>query len=141
MVADRSLFARCYADDGSGITTGKISSGALLKRAYALAPGRQAPSRKIREMAMKAASIVVAGLAVATLLIAAATADPAVNSSFPDANGPWVGCSVSAGFKLSGTCRNYNHYKTYIECKEGSLKKLGWRDFETWWYCSSLGLK
>jgi hypothetical protein len=90
---------------------------------------------------MKAASILVAGLAVATLSIAPATAAQPANAaptSFPSATAPWVGCSWAAG-TFSPTCRNVGNFKTYSECKEASAK-VGGRDNENAWYCTSLAL-
>jgi hypothetical protein len=92
---------------------------------------------------MKAASILVAGLAVATLLIAPATAGPPANAvvtSFPSANGPWVGCSLSAGWNFSSTCRNTGNFKSYVECTTAGTK-VGHGPLQKWWYCSSLGFK
>jgi hypothetical protein len=93
---------------------------------------------------MKPASILVAGLAVATLSIAPAKAGPPANAavmSSRSANGPSVGRSWAAGWNLPSTaCKNVYNYKTYIDCKDRAFK-MSWRDFEIWWYCSSLGLK
>jgi hypothetical protein len=51
---------------------------------------------------------------------------------------PWNGCSVSSGdFTLSTTCRNGRDFKTYQECRETGMF-LAWRQYEVWWYCSSL---
>lgn len=59
-------------------------------------------------------------------------------TSFKRGNQPWVGCSTTgAEFGFSPTCRNGKNYKTYFECKDGSLF-LGARNSEAWWYCSSL---
>lgn len=59
-------------------------------------------------------------------------------TSFKYGNQPWNGCSVSAGdFTLSATCKNGRNYKTYQECHETGMF-LGARQFEVWWYCSSL---
>jgi hypothetical protein len=59
-------------------------------------------------------------------------------TSFKYGNQPWNGCSVSAGdFTLSTTCRNARNFKTYEECRETGMF-LAWRQFEVWWYCSSL---
>ena len=59
-------------------------------------------------------------------------------TSFKYGNQPWNGCSVSSGdFTLSTTCRNGRNYKTYLECRETGMF-LAWRQFEVWWYCSSL---
>lgn len=59
-------------------------------------------------------------------------------TSFKYGNQPWNGCSVSSGdFTLSTTCRNVRNFKTYQECRENGLF-LAWRQFEVWWYCSSL---
>jgi hypothetical protein len=91
------------------------------------------------EMAMKAASILVAGLAVTTLSIAPATAAQPANAaptSFPSATTPWIGCSLASGH-FSPTCRNVGNFKTYNECKEASAK-VGGRDNENAWYCTSL---
>jgi hypothetical protein len=53
-------------------------------------------------------------------------------------NQPWNGCSVSSGdFTLSTTCRNGRNFKTYQECRETGMF-LAWRQYEVWWYCSSL---
>jgi hypothetical protein len=59
-------------------------------------------------------------------------------TSFRYGNQPWNGCSGSSGdFTLSTTCRNGRGYKTYQECRETGMF-LAWRQFEVWWYCSSL---
>ena len=59
-------------------------------------------------------------------------------TSFKYGNQPWNGCSVSSGdFTLSTTCRNGRNYKTYQECRESGMF-LAWRQYEVWWYCSSL---
>ena len=59
-------------------------------------------------------------------------------TSFKYGNQPWNGCSGSSGdFTLSTTCRNGRNFKTYQECRETGMF-LGWRQFEVWWYCSSL---
>src|SRR5262249_34446304 len=59
-------------------------------------------------------------------------------TSFKYGNQPWNGCSVSSGdFTLSTTCRNGRNYKTYQECRETGMF-LAWRQWEVWWYCSSL---
>jgi hypothetical protein len=59
-------------------------------------------------------------------------------TSFKYGNQPWNGCSVSSGdFTLSTTCRNDRNYKTYQQCRETGLF-LAWRQYEVWWYCSSL---
>ncbi len=91
---------------------------------------------------MKDASLFVAGLAIAILSIAPANAAQPANAgptSFRSAAAPWVGCSGSAG-TFSPTCRNMGNYRTYVECKEAGLK-VGYRDTEQAWYCTSLGLK
>jgi len=56
-------------------------------------------------------------------------------TSFKYGNQPWNGCSTTD--LISTTCRNGRNYKTYFECKDGSLF-LGARNNEAWWYCSSL---
>jgi hypothetical protein len=59
-------------------------------------------------------------------------------TSFKYGNQPWNGCSASTGdFTLSTTCRNGRGYKTYQECRETGMF-LAWRQYEVWWYCSSL---
>jgi dienelactone hydrolase len=59
-------------------------------------------------------------------------------TSFKYGNQPWNGCSASSGdFTLSTTCRNGRNYKTYQECRETGMF-LAWRQYEVWWYCSSL---
>jgi hypothetical protein len=59
-------------------------------------------------------------------------------TSFKYGDQPWNGCSTSSGdFTLSTTCRNGRNYKTYQECRETGMF-LAWRQFEVWWYCSSL---
>jgi hypothetical protein len=57
-------------------------------------------------------------------------------TSFKYGNQPWNGCSGS-GETLSTTCRNVRNFKTYQECRETGMF-LAWRQFEVWWYCSSL---
>jgi hypothetical protein len=93
---------------------------------------------------MKAASILAAGLAVATLSITPATAKPRANAavtSSPNENGPWVGCSFAAGFNLPAKpCRNVENFKSYNECTEG-LAKAGTTSFERYWVCSAKQLK
>jgi hypothetical protein len=59
-------------------------------------------------------------------------------TSFKYGNQPWNGCSTSSGdFTLSTTCRNGRNFKTYQECRETGMF-LAWRQYEVWWYCSSL---
>ena len=59
-------------------------------------------------------------------------------TSFKYGNQPWNGCSGSTGdFTFSTTCRNARNYKTYQECRETGMF-LAWRQYEVWWYCSSL---
>ena len=59
-------------------------------------------------------------------------------TSFKYGNQPWNGCSGSGGnFVLSTTCRNVRNFKTYQECRENGLF-LAAKDYEVWWYCSSL---
>ena len=58
-------------------------------------------------------------------------------TSFKYGNQPWNGCSGSSDFMLSTTCRNVRNYKTYQECRETGMF-LAWRQYEVWWYCSSL---
>jgi hypothetical protein len=97
---------------------------------------------EIWEIAMKASSRFVAGLAVATFSVAPANAAQPANAaptSFRSPAAPWIGCSGSAG-TFSPTCRNVGNYKTYTECREAGLK-VGYRDTEQMWYCTSLGLR
>ena len=93
---------------------------------------------------MKAASVLAACLAVATLSIAPATAGPrakAAATSSPNENGPWVGCSWAAGFNLPAKpCRNLANFKSYNECTDG-LAKGGATSLEKYWACSAMGLK
>ena len=84
---------------------------------------------------MKAASLFVAGLAIAISSIAPANAAPVRTTG----NAPSVGCSWAGGWNFS-RCKNVGNWKSYSECKEG-VAKTGWRDFESWWYCSSVGFK
>jgi hypothetical protein len=86
---------------------------------------------------MNAVSLFVAGLAAAILSTAAANAVPA--NAAPKAAAPWVGCSGSSGMH-SPTCKNVGNWTSYAECMEAGLK-IGWRNGENSWYCSSLGLK
>ena len=59
-------------------------------------------------------------------------------TSFKYGNQPWNGCSGSeANFKFSLTCRNVRNFKTYEECRGYGLF-LAARNYEVWWYCSSL---
>jgi hypothetical protein len=91
---------------------------------------------------MKAVSILAAGLAVAALSIAPATAGPPANAavtSVPSANGAKIGCSFAGGFRFSSTCRDVR-FKSYGECTTAGTK-MGWGSLESYWYCSSLGLK
>jgi hypothetical protein len=95
---------------------------------------------------MKASLLFVAGLAIAISSIVPANAEATrvtsgtTTSSFRSGNAPWVGCSISAGWNLSSTCRNAGNWKSYSECQEAGAK-TGWRGLESWWYCSSLGFK
>jgi hypothetical protein len=52
-------------------------------------------------------------------------------------NQPWNGCSTSGDLTLSTTCRNARNFKTYQECRETGMF-LAWRQYEVWWYYSSL---
>jgi hypothetical protein len=83
---------------------------------------------------MKASLLFVAGLAIATSSIAANAAP--VHAA---GTAPRVGCSVAGGWNFS-SCRNVGNWKSYTECKEAAAK-MGWRDLEGWWYCSSVGFK
>src|ERR1700683_4760346 len=58
-------------------------------------------------------------------------------TSFKYGNQPWNGCSGSGDFTFSTTCRNVRNFKTYQECRENGMF-LAWRQYEVWWYCSSL---
>ena len=58
-------------------------------------------------------------------------------TSFKYGNQPWNGCSGSGDFTFSTTCRNARNFKTYQECRETGMF-LGARQYEVWWYCSSL---
>ena len=91
---------------------------------------------------MKASLLFVAGLAIAISSIAPANAEAtgATTSSFRSGNAPWVGCSISAGWNFSSTCRNLANFKSYNECTTGIAKAAG-SSLESWWYCSSLGFK
>jgi hypothetical protein len=84
---------------------------------------------------MKAPLLFVAGLAIAISSIAPANAAPIQTTG----NAPSVGCSWAGGWNFS-RCKNVGNWKSYSECKEGAAKN-GWRDFESWWYCSSVGFK
>jgi len=85
---------------------------------------------------MKAALLFVAGLAIAISSNAPADAAPV----HPTGNAPWVGCSWAGGWNFSSTCRNLANFKTYNECTAAAPKR-GATPLESWWYCSSLGLK
>jgi hypothetical protein len=86
---------------------------------------------------MNAVSLFVAALALAILSVAPANAVPA--NVTPAKTAPWVGCSGSSGM-YSPTCRNLGNWTTYAGCMEAGLK-IGWRNGENSWYCTSLGLK
>jgi hypothetical protein len=90
-------------------------------------------------MAMKAASIRVAGLAVAALSITPATAAPPANAAVTGVPSAKIGCSFAAGFRFSSTCRDAR-FKSYDECTTAGTK-MGYAPLESYWYCSSLGLK
>ena len=85
---------------------------------------------------MKASLLLVAGLAIAISSIAPADAAPVHAAT---GNVPRVGCSWAGGWNLS-SCKNVGNWKSYTECKQAAAK-TGWRDFEGWWYCSSVGFK
>ena len=85
---------------------------------------------------MKASLLFVACLAIAISSIAPADAAPVHAAT---GNAPRVGCSWAGGWNLS-SCKNVGNWKSYTECKEAAAK-TGWRDFEGWWYCSSVGFK
>ena len=84
---------------------------------------------------MKASLLFVAGLAIAISSIAPANAAPVHAAG----NAPRVACSWAAGYNFS-SCRNVGNWKSYSECKAAGAK-MGWRDLEGWWYCSSVGFK
>ena len=98
------------------------------------------------DIAMKASLLFVASLAIVISSIPPGNAEAtrvttgATTSSFRSGNAPWVGCSVSAGYNLSSTCRNLANFKTYNECT-AAAPKVGGTLLESWWYCSSLGFK
>jgi hypothetical protein len=77
---------------------------------------------------------------IAKIEKSANTCDDGCVTSFRYGNAPWHGCSRSAGFSFSPTCKNSRHFKTYAECKETGVL-LGWTNNEEMWYCSSLALK
>jgi len=95
---------------------------------------------------MKASLLFVASLAIVISSIPPGNAEAtrvttgATTSSFRSGNAPRVGCSVSAGYNLSSTCRNLANFKTYNECT-AAAPKVGGTLLESWWYCSSLGFK
>jgi hypothetical protein len=89
---------------------------------------------------MKASLLFVAGLAIAISSIAPANAAPA-NPAPADPAATWrTGCSWSAGWRFSPTCRNLANFKTYVECTTG-VTKQGTTASDAYWYCSSLGFK
>ena len=80
---------------------------------------------------MKASLLFVAGLAIAISSIAPANAAPVHATG----NVPSIGCSSASGFHVFSRCKNVGNWKSYSECKEFAIK-TGWRDYESWWYCS-----
>jgi hypothetical protein len=74
---------------------------------------------------------------IATLEKTSSNCTDGCQTSFKYGNQPWNGCSGSSDFILSTTCRNGRNYKTYQECRETGMF-LAWRQYEVWWYCSSL---
>jgi hypothetical protein len=83
---------------------------------------------------MNASILFAAGLAIAISSIAPTSAAPIHATG----NAPGVGCSVAGGH--FSTCKNVGNWKSYSECKDAGAK-MGWRDLEGWWYCSSVGFK
>jgi hypothetical protein len=83
---------------------------------------------------MKAASLFVAGLAVAFLLIASANAEKNENSR--------RGCSTTTWPAVSAVpCLRTNvHDASYVECTT-RVMQMGWRPSDAWWGCSNLGFK
>jgi hypothetical protein len=77
---------------------------------------------------------------IAKIEKSANTCDDGCVTSFRYGNDPWHGCSRSAGYGFSLTCKNSRNFKTYAECKETGML-LGWSNSEEIWYCSSLALK
>ena len=88
---------------------------------------------------MKAVSILAAGLAVAAMSITPATAGPPANAAVTSDPSAKIGCSFAAGFRFSSTCRDAR-FKSYDECTTAGTK-MGYAPLESYWYCSSLGLK
>lgn len=87
------------------------------------------------DIVMKSSLLFVSGLAIAISSIAPARAAPV----HANGNPPKVGCSVAGGWNFS-RCSNVGNWKSYSECKAAAVK-MGWRDLEGWWYCSSVGFK
>lgn len=96
------------------------------------APAPQTPSTSAQK---PAAGSVMAR--IAALEKTSSNCTDGCQTSFKYGNQPWNGCSTSGDFTLSTTCRNGRNYKTYQECRETGMF-LAWRQFEVWWYCSSL---
>jgi hypothetical protein len=76
---------------------------------------------------------------LATLERAASSCNDGCETSFKSGNAPWVGCSVSAGFRgtFSATCTDTLTHRDYVQCTETKMF-TGWDRQRAWWYCTSL---
>ena len=70
---------------------------------------------------------------------AASSCNDGCETSFKRGNAPWVGCSVSAGFRgtFSATCTDTLTHRDYVQCTETKMF-TGWDRQRAWWYCTSL---
>jgi hypothetical protein len=76
---------------------------------------------------------------LAALERAASSCNDGCETSFKRGNAPWVGCSVSAGFRgtFSATCTDTLTHRDYVQCTETKMF-TGWDRQRAWWYCTSL---
>jgi hypothetical protein len=85
-------------------------------------------------MAMKAASLFVAGLAVAISSIAPANADKNENNKII------YGCSVTTWPSISALQCSKPKATSYVECTK-MVTQNGWRGSDAWWICSNQAFK
>jgi hypothetical protein len=96
-------------------------------------------SRNKGEIAMKAVSLFVAGLAVAMLSIVPANAQSKpVTTAMATTTG---NCSTTTDFTVSPVpCTAKPGFRNYVQCTEW-LAKHGARASDGWWWCSNQGFK
>jgi ABC-type phosphate transport system substrate-binding protein len=98
-------------------------------------------SRNKGEIAMKAVSLFVAGLAVAMLSTVSANAQSRVATTSATALATTTGnCSTTTDFTVSPVPCTKAGARNYVECTE-RVAKNGGRSTDGWWWCTNQGFK